>query len=207
MSQPKLLLPLAGRPLISHTIEAWKEGGAGAIVVVVRADDAPLAAAVESLGMPNVELVRPPFAPPDMKASVRAALAHISQRYAPATGDSFLVAPADMPGLSPAIISKLCGEHTRQPGSILVPTLAGRRGHPVLYPWELRDAVMALAAEEGLNALADRHPVVEIACDAMESDGKRPFADIDTPDQYRAAGGEYEAGQKNPRTEDPKNQR
>jgi molybdenum cofactor cytidylyltransferase len=142
-----------------------------------------------------------------MKASVQAALRHISDGYAPADDDCFQVAPADIPGLSAPIIAQLSIEHFWRPGKIVIPTLAGRRGHPVLYPWPLAAAVFALGAEEGLSALAERHPVDEVACDVLESDSGRAFGDIDTPDQYRAAGGEYEGGQRGPRTEGPKNQR
>ena len=71
-----------------------------------------------------------------MKASLQAALRHIDANFAPAASDAFLVAPADMPRLSAAIINRLLDEHYANPESaILVPTLRGRRGHPVLFPW------------------------------------------------------------------------
>jgi hypothetical protein len=67
--------------------------------------------------------------------------------------------------------------------------------------------VFELSTDEGLNALAGRFTVEEVACDDLLPAGSQPFADIDTPQQYREAGGEYEEGKKGPRTEEPKNQR
>ena len=56
MGQPKLLMPLGDRPLILHTIDAWKRSRVNRIVVVVRPGDDALAEVVRSAG---VELVMP----------------------------------------------------------------------------------------------------------------------------------------------------
>ena len=185
MGQPKLLLPLEGRPLIAHVLDAWRRSGVERIVVVVRADDAALAAAVHSLAIPQVDLVQPEVPPPDMKASVQAALRHIAGTSSPAPDDCFLVAPADMPHLLPAIIQALRNEYNREPGRIVVPLAGGRRGHPVLFPWPLAGNVHALGQEAGLDMLVKRGPTAEFSCDHLIVKSLRPFADIDTPEEYR----------------------
>ncbi|HMP05911.1 MAG TPA: NTP transferase domain-containing protein, partial [Lacipirellulaceae bacterium] len=43
MGAPKLLLPVAGRPLIDHVLAAWSASRSTRIVVVVRGDDHALA--------------------------------------------------------------------------------------------------------------------------------------------------------------------
>ena len=190
MGQPKLLLPLAGRPLIQHTLAAWLSSRVDAVLIVIRADDATLAAAIAEIADTRISLVQPHSPPPDMKASVQAALLGIEQVYARLSDDAFLVAPADMPTLSSSIIDLLIETHANQPSRILAPTLAGRRGHPVLFPWRLAASVHALAAGEGLNALVQRHPPVEIPCDRLPMAVGDPFADIDTPEQFRLLAGE-----------------
>jgi molybdenum cofactor cytidylyltransferase len=189
MGQPKLLMPLEGRPLIGHAIDAWQQVGVDRIVVVVRADDAPLAAAVTSFQVANIDLVRP-VAPPDMKASIQAGLRHIADRLLPTKDDCFLVAPADMPRLSPGIIRALIAEYIQTPGQIVVPVVAGRRGHPVVFPWTLAAKVHGLLPNEGLNALVELHAATELACDRLVADCKEPFTDIDTPEEYRRLAGE-----------------
>lgn len=192
MGQPKLLMPLGGgQPLIAYPLAAWHRGGVDRIVVVMRADDMALQAAVRSLAAPSVELVLPDVPPPDMKASIQAALRHIERQHAPTTADCFLVAPADLPQLSSAVISALIAQRLRHEGSILAPTLAGRRGHPVLFPWHFAAKVHALAADEGLNVVVDRHDPVEIDCDRLVPENERPFADLDTPEEYQRLAGEY----------------
>jgi molybdenum cofactor cytidylyltransferase len=190
MGQPKLLLPLEGKPLIEHAIGAWRQGEVERIVVVIRADDADLAAAVASLAVPNLELVRPEIPPPDMKASIQAALRHFADNYSPESSDCFLVAPADMPRLSPAIIRAVCREYIHQPGKIVVPVVDGRRGHPVLFPWSMAGAVLSLPVDAGLNILVDRGPTVETPSEILLGKDSQAFADIDTPEEYQRLVGE-----------------
>jgi molybdenum cofactor cytidylyltransferase len=182
MGQPKLLLPLAGQPLIVHTLRAWQRSGVDRIVVVIRPGDQRLAEIVRRAG---AEVVIPPLPPPDMRASLEAALRHIDEHHAPTAGDAFLVAPADMPRLSPAIIDRLIDHHVSSSmGQIVVPTIAGRQGHPVLFPWSLAAEVYALKAEEGLNSLVARRQPTPLPCEDLVAAGEHPFADIDTPDEY-----------------------
>src|SRR5438874_8065053 len=88
MGQPKLLLPLAGRPLIAHVIEAWQRSRVDQIIVVVRPGDEALAEILRER-RDRVDIVIPVLPPPDMKASIQAALAHIERNYAPSADDGF----------------------------------------------------------------------------------------------------------------------
>ena len=160
MGQAKLLLPLDGQPLVVHTIRAWQQSRVDHVLAVVRKDDAPLAAAVRSA---QAMLIVPDRAPPDMKASVQAALHYIEEQLAPESADAFLVAPADMPRLSPGIINRLIEQHASDTSRMLAPTQAGRRGHPVLFPWPLAAEVHRLAPDEGLDAVVRRHDPLPIA--------------------------------------------
>src|SRR5687767_12558425 len=100
----KLLLPLSGRPLIAHTLAAWQKSKVERTVVVVRPDDLSLARVVQEVA---AEVVVPDLPPPDMKASLQAALRYIEAKYSPGAAAAFLVAPADMPQLSTSIIDRL----------------------------------------------------------------------------------------------------
>lgn len=190
MGRPKLLLPIAGQTLIRHVLAAWLASPVDAVFCVVRRDDDALAGEVAALGESRIVLVRPQIPPPDMKASIQAALSEIERNFQPDFTDAFLVAPADMPGLSAAVIGELLTQRACQPGRILVPTRSGRRGHPVLFPWPLAADVQALGAEEGLDAVVHRHPAVEIVCDPLPLGSSDPFADLDTPEQYGRLAGE-----------------
>jgi molybdenum cofactor cytidylyltransferase len=178
MGQPKLLLPIAGRPLILHTLAAWQASKVDCIVAVVRADDVPLADCVRDAG---AELVVPVEPPPDMKASLVCGLGHVAACYKPDPCDSWLVAPADMPGLAPAIIDRLIDVAATTPGTVLIPTISGRRGHPVLLPWPLAGELPRLAENEGLGDLIRRQSSRLVPCDDVAATAFQAFADIDTP--------------------------
>ena len=179
MGRPKLLLEVAGRPLILHTLAAWRASRVDQVVVVVRPDDQLLSDLLRQVG---VELAIAPAPPPDMKASLAVGLAHVAARYQPSARDCWLVAPADMPGLSPPVIDSLLAQAELTPRRVLIPTLGGRRGHPVLLSWTLAAGVANLAAGEGLHSLIDRSEPCLIACDDCGDHPAQAFADIDTPD-------------------------
>ncbi|MCI0357812.1 MAG: nucleotidyltransferase family protein [Planctomycetaceae bacterium] len=182
MGRPKLLLPVAGQPLILHTLAAWKRSRVDRIAVVVRPDDSALAEIVQGAG---VDSVMPPAAPPDMKASLACGLAHIAANYHPLDSDTWLAAPADMPGLSSQVIDRLLGEAVSHEGQIIIPTLEGRAGHPVLLPWSLAGEISRLQPQEGLNSLIDRCQPRLVACDDLATSAQHAFADIDTPDDLQ----------------------
>jgi len=180
MGAPKLLLPWRGKTIIEQTLLAWRAGGVEVTLVVVRPDDRELIKLVRACG---AVAVLPQSPPPDMKSSARLALAHIEEHHAPQSEDCWLLAPADMPDLSPQIIRRLLNQYNQR--EILVPTLANRRGHPVLFPWKFAADVRQLGADEGVNAIVARRGSLEIACDDIQQGSSDPFADIDTPDDYR----------------------
>ncbi|MEX2026856.1 MAG: NTP transferase domain-containing protein, partial [Pirellulaceae bacterium] len=172
-----------GGTIVEATLAAWKASSVAAIVVVVRPDDAELAILCRQVG---AEIVVPVVAPPHMRDSVQQALDHIVQNYQPTDADVWLLAPADMPQLSPAIVNHLLASHRPDAPTILTPTLAGRRGHPVLFPWPLAQQVPQLPADRGINALHWHNPTREAPCEHLGVD-RVAFCDVDTPEQYNEA--------------------
>jgi molybdenum cofactor cytidylyltransferase len=180
MQRPKLLLRWRGKTLLEHVLAAWRASQVRATLVVVRPDDIELASLAEKAG---ALVVRPPLPPPDMRASVSFGLGEIRRLFSPHSRDAWLVAPADMPRLSTAVIDCLIGEHEQHPDEAVVPTVAGERGHPVLFPWHCTLRVRQLAADEGLNVLLRDGPVREIDCSDLVQ--AADLADVDTPEDYQ----------------------
>lgn len=187
MGQPKLRLLHQGQPLLSHTIAALKLGGAAQICVVLHpslGDLAPLCLAANA-----IPLVLP-HPTSDMKQSVLHGLNCLAEHYQPSASDAWFLSPADLPFLSPRITqhlatvasSEVTSSHPTR--SILIPTLTGKKGHPILLPWSIAAKIAALPADKGINALLKDHPCTYVSCDAVEPQGLRVFADIDTPEDY-----------------------
>jgi molybdenum cofactor cytidylyltransferase len=93
-----------------------------------------------------------------------------------------------MPRLSVPIINRLIETHDRIASRMIAPLLAGKRGHPVLFPWALAARVFALQPDEGLNAIVETSDPLLIPCDDLVISGENPFADIDTPDDFTRLG-------------------
>lgn len=179
----KLLLPWRGRPLIEHALAAWRAASLDGLIVVVRPDDTDLARFLASL---DVEVVTPETPPPDMKASISYGLAHLERRHSPQPADAWLMAPADLPTISTAVIEALLaswrgeGDSTGAcSSSILVPTHWGKRGHPVLLGWSLAARVAEIPSDRGLDHLFERFPPQEIELGPLANP-----PDIDTPEDY-----------------------
>jgi molybdenum cofactor cytidylyltransferase len=64
---------------------------------------------------------------------------------------------------------------------ILIPTHERRRGHPVLFRWDLARDVFALPADVGLNQLVRQH-ANEVTTLAI--DNPAVLWDLDTPEDY-----------------------
>jgi molybdenum cofactor cytidylyltransferase len=176
MGEPKLLLPWGdgGESLIERVLAAWRAGGATHTVVTVHPDDARLAEVCRTAG---AEVVVPPAPPPDMKASIAAALGHIAARHAPTDDDVWLFAPADLPGLSPHVIARLLA--AADGPAIVRPRHAGRFGHPTRLKWSCTSELARLPADRGLDWLFEQLPF-----DVVEAGPACLADDVDTPEDY-----------------------
>ncbi len=175
MGQPKLLMPWGDSTVIGQVLASWQSSRITEIVVVIRPDDDRLADQCRGLA----DVVRPAAPPPDMKASVLLGIEHLRQTAQPNAEDVWLLAPADLPHISPNVINQLLEEYDPGFPRITAPAYAGRRGHPVLFPWALAEEVAGLGAQEGVNALLQRHAIELIDCQDATI-----LEDVDTPEDY-----------------------
>jgi molybdenum cofactor cytidylyltransferase len=189
---PKLLLSVRGRPLIEHVLAAWTRSAVTRVVVVARAADEPLLGRCRPF---DVDLVTGAVDPPDMRSSVRLALRYIEDRHAPHAEDVWLLAPADLPHLSPRVIDSVLSAHNPEQPAAIMPAYEGRRGHPVLMPWAWIAHVHRLPRGEGVNALLKQFTVRE-----LPSSDPSILEDLDTEADYaRLNGAASEPGGLSPR--------
>lgn len=177
MGRHKLLLQWRGATIFEHVLRAWSESRVSEVIVVVRKDDDALRRLASSF---RVQIVTPDVDPPEMKASVHCGLDFIRSKWQTESNDAWLVAPADLPGLTTGAIHRVLAAHHVESRDILVPVVHGNRAHPVLFPWPLADAVPLLGESEGLNALLKRHAVRNV-----EMHETALLDDLDTPEDFR----------------------
>ncbi len=171
----KLLAPYRGRPLYEHALEALKSSpGVGEILVVVQLEF-PLPPE-----QPRVRFITNPDHKEGMASSLRTGV-----RAASAGTAAYLIALADMPGVSANLIAALF-EFRRATGArIVVPRYEGRRGHPVLIDADLRDALLALSGDVGAREIIAAHP--EWVGNFETSDAGVVF-DVDDPNDLASDG-------------------
>ncbi|WP_156256980.1 nucleotidyltransferase family protein, partial [Sandarakinorhabdus oryzae] len=83
-----------------------------------------------------------------------------------------LVFLADMPRVEPALIRQLAAT----PGQVVLPTWAGRRGHPVRWPRAAFARLTGLAGDVGGRAVME-----EFAITPVPAPSDAVLDDIDTP--------------------------
>ena len=178
MGRPKLLLPLGQGTVISRMLSILARPEIAATMVVVRKDDVAVQRAAAASG---ATVLQPDIPPPEMRQSVEHALRHIEQHLSPQPDDGWLLVPADHPLLEPRVIEQLIAAWHANPGKILIPVHAGRRGHPTLFPFSLVQEVFALPSDQGLNRLVAAHAAL---IHEIEVDSPSVIADLDTPEDY-----------------------
>ena len=177
MGKAKLTLPWGSQTVIQEVLQRWHTSGIDAVVVVVHPQNQRLAALCRDA---KAMVVTPSVPPIDMKASVSHGLDYIRQRFSPMAGDAWLLAPADMPWIEPEVIRQLIAQYRRSSSSIIAPTYQNRRGHPVLFSWQLAAKVSHLLPDEGVRSLSRDVLVEEIAWPRDTILG-----DLDTVEDYR----------------------
>src|SRR5206468_8809557 len=95
--------------------------------------------------------------------------------------EAFLIALADQPTLSPTIVNHLIEQFRSSDKTVYLPTFGGKRGHPVLFSWNLVPEIRSLPPDRGLNQL-----VGQLASEVQECavDNPSVFDDLDTPQDY-----------------------
>src|SRR5262249_31234504 len=90
-----------------------------------------------------------------------------------------ILCPGDAPGMTPDLVASLRELAARRRDCIVIPSHEGRRGHPIVLPWDVAAEVRTLPPDVGVNALVARHGdrVVE-----LPAPDPGLIADLDTPE-------------------------
>lgn len=168
MGPNKLLLPLAGKPLLAHAVDAAL-GSRAAAVWVVLGNEAGAARA--ALGKRPVGFLDNPRWTEGRASSIRAALAALAGQ-----ADGLLFLAGDMPLVSPAHLDRLM-ERFRPGTAVVWSTWGEQHGIPALFGRETFAALEQLAGEAGGRALRGLFPEAAVPAATAEE-----LLDTDTPE-------------------------
>ena len=180
MGTQKLLLHFGGQTMIAHVVDRICASVVDHVFVVVGPDGEEVARAVSDR---PVTVVVNPQAASEMLDSVRCGLRALLEGC-----EAVLVALGDQPSITAELIDAMVAVYAS--GRIVVPTHAGRRGHPLLLSSQYRHEILNSFGNTGLRGLLQAHP--EAVFEFPVSD-PMVLSDVDYPEDYRRALAEAEA--------------
>jgi molybdenum cofactor cytidylyltransferase len=179
MGRPKPALPIHGKPMLHHVAEPLLAAQLDSVVIVVNEEGRTLAEPLAD----HCEIIINPRPEAEMIESVQLAIRHIAAMRSPRDDDGLLVCPADAAGISAETVQACMDTFRNDPTRIVIAAYAGKRGHPIIFPYRLAAEVLALAPGEGLNQIARRR-----AGDVSELSRDDPAIarNVNTPEDYDA---------------------
>jgi molybdenum cofactor cytidylyltransferase len=192
---PKMLAPVPpeGTPLLRRVLETWLGSGFDEVVVVLGRDAVAIRETIEENLLRKVNGDESTATPvhfvensrweTGMFSSVQAGLAATA-----ADSTHIALSPADLPFLSKeSLRTVLAAAASLDEGesSLVVPTHAGRRGHPLLIPAALRARVLSWPDSARLNQLFEEP---DVTVHHLEGFDETILRDVDRPGDLLAVG-------------------
>jgi molybdenum cofactor cytidylyltransferase len=172
----KLIAEIGGQPLVRIAAQEALKSHASPVIVVTGHQRDKVEAALDGL---TVRFVHNPDYTEGLGTSLRTGIAAV-----PKEADGAIVCLGDMPQVDAALIDKLIAAVDPARGAlVVVPTIAGKRGNPVVWSRRFFPELASLEGDVGARHLIASYPeaVVEVAVD-----GNAALTDIDTPDALEA---------------------
>ena len=168
----KLLAEIDGKPMILHAVDAMIASGADPVIVVTGHEADAVRAAI---GDRNVDIVHNPHYADGLSTSLVTGLDAL-----PETAAGVLIGLGDMPRIQSADIDRLIAAFNPAEGrAICVPTVAGKRGNPVLFSTEFLPEMRDVEGDVGARHLIGAHN--DQVCE-VEMDDDAALIDVDTKD-------------------------
>ena len=178
----KLLAEIGGQPLVRIVAEAALASRARPVIVVTghqRERSRRRLPACRSRFAHN-----PDFAE-GLSTSLKAGIAAV-----PADVDGAIVCLGDMPQVDAGLIDRLIGAFDPEKGAlVVVPTIDGKRGNPVVWSRRFFAELMTVEGDVGARHLIGRYPE---AVAEVPLTGNAALTDVDTPEALAAVKAELE---------------
>jgi len=178
----KLIAEIGGKPLVRIAAEQALASRAQPVIVVTGHERERVEEALN--GLP-VKLVHNPDYADGLGTSLKTGIAAV-----PDDADGAIVCLGDMPQVSSGLIDKLLAAFDPEKGAlVVVPSIEGRRGNPVVWSRRFFNDLTAINGDIGARHLigAYAEAVVEVPLE-----GDAALTDVDTPESLSAVKAEIE---------------
>jgi molybdenum cofactor cytidylyltransferase len=172
----KMLAEIGGKPLVRIAAEQAVASLAQPVIVVTGHEREKVEAALK--GLP-VRLVHNPDFSEGLGSSLRTGIAAV-----PEQADAAIVCLGDMPQVDAGLINRLIAAFDPDRGAlVVVPSIEGRRGNPVVWSRRFFHDLMAIQGDIGARYLIGNYAeaVVEVPVG-----GEAALTDVDTPESLSA---------------------
>ena len=173
MGSPKMLLPYNDMTVIEQVVNNLLDADIDRVVVVLGANREDIMKVTRSYDVfhcYNEDYKE------GMLSSVKCGFYSLPQGCTGA-----LIMPGDQPMTGPGEINRVIRTFLESGKGLVMAAHNGKRGHPLIVDMKYADEVLTLPEDEGLRALAARHPEDVLESDTDDSSVLR---DIDTQEDY-----------------------
>ena len=178
----KLIAQIGGKPLVRIAAEQALASAAGPVIVVTGHQRDKVEAALQGL---NVQLVHNPDYAEGLGTSLRVGIAAVPNEV-----DGAIVCLGDMPQVDAGLIDTLLDAFDPECGAlIVVPTIEGRRGNPVVWARRFFPDLMSIGGDFGARYLIGNYAEAVIEVPVA---GEAALTDVDTPESFSAVKAEIE---------------
>ena len=178
----KMLAEIGGKPLVRIAAEQALASRAKPVIVVTGHQHEQVEAALA--GLP-VRFVHNPDYAEGLGTSLRTGIAAV-----PAEAGGAIVCLGDMPQVDSGLIDKLLAAFDPEKGAlIVVPSIDGKRGNPVVWSRRFFNELMAISGDVGARHLIGQY--AEVMTEVQLS-GEAALTDVDTPESLKVVKAEIE---------------
>ena len=172
MGSNKLLVKIAGQPLVRRVVKCLEATAVRPIAVVTGHEHEAICAA---LAGSQATIVHNPDYRAGLSTSLRAGIRSLTEC------DGAIIMLGDMPAISPVVIEKMIAAYEpKTRNAICVATSRGRRGNPVLFDRAFFPELQTISGDIGAREIIRMHwPLV---CE-VDVDDDGPLIDLDTPEE------------------------
>jgi molybdenum cofactor cytidylyltransferase len=178
----KMLAEIGGKPLVRIAVEQAIASRAKPVIVVTGHQHEKVEAALKDL---PVRLVRNPDYAGGLGTSLKTGIAAV-----PENADGAIVCLGDMPQVDAALIDRLVGAFDPERGAlVIVPSINGRRGNPVVWSRRFFHDLMSIQGDIGARHLIGTYAEAVVEIPVV---GAAALTDVDTPESLSAVKAEIE---------------
>jgi molybdenum cofactor cytidylyltransferase len=183
MGLNKLTAEIGGKPLVRIAAEQAVASRAKPVIVVTGHEREKVEAALA--GLPVTFVHNSQYAD-GLGSSLKTGIAAV-----PPEADATIVCLADMPRVDAALIDRLIAAYDPERGAlVVVPSVEGRRGNPVLWSRRFFPDLMAVEGDIGARNLIANYTE---AVTEVPVPGPAASIDVDTPESFAAVKAEIES--------------